>query len=1197
MEIGTKPEATAMDVASLLRNLDLERYEAAFRENDVDAELLLGLTDDDFKDIGVSSLGHRRRLLEAIATLRQESAPAIAPRLATRPAESIGPSETSAERRPVSVMFCDLIGSTALSSRLDPEDLREVIRTYQACVATTIRQFDGFIARYVGDGVLIYFGWPEAGETDAERAVRAGLAVAAAVSAAPVSGQPLQVRIGIATGLVVIGEPIGSGDSRQQTAVGETPNLAARLQGLAGPNQVVIDAATRRQIGGLFECQDLGTVELKGLPVAVPAWHVLGEGVLESRFEARQGRLTPFIGREQEIALVLERFERASTGEGQAVLLSGEAGIGKSRLVQVLCERLAGATYTRMRLQCWPLRTRSTLYPVLRHLEYAAGFRQDDEPDARLRKLEALFRQSSDNPAEGLAVVASLLALSKSDTRLAQDVLPQRVAMVLSPEQREARALNILIDLLLGLAARSPVLFLLEDAHWVDPATQELITQALARIAEARVLILVTHRPEFEPGWARHPHVTALTLNRLSRRQSAEIARAAAATTLPDEIVARILRRADGMPLFIEELTRSVLDLGDLSGDSIVPATLQASLLARLDRLGNDVKQIAQIAAVIGREFDVALLSAVVGKPEEALAPALSQLVTSHIVLPAGAAQGGTYVFQHALIQEAAYQSLLLSRRRQNHAEVARAIESRLADIAENQPELVAEHYTAAAEPEQAIPYWVKAGERALARSAYLEPIAHFERGLELARALPESSSRSRQILNLLLLLGETRYRNGHLEHALQTFKEAFELARTVGSSADLVRAALGAELAESYTGTRQCESAALLEEALAALGNTESAERSRLLSRLGHASLIRSGALERATAQINEATRLARRLRDPLALIYALVSELLLGAFVPLRAGQFAARRRLLEELSKITEQLGDVNLLPFFFHLSMPAYLEMGDLAAFEAQLTRFEELNAQLLGGYLMTSTKSLQAILHGDFVAAERLSEQALELAHDVQTDIATGIYGVQMFTIRREQGRLAEVAPLVQKFIAENPRAAAWRPGLALIAIDLGFEQAAHRAFEDMASGGFHFPLDAKRNITLCYLAEVCTRLGDADRGEQLYKLLLPYQDLTVVVPSATICCGAISRYLGLLSSVMGNWTAAERHFEAALDIDERLKAWPWLAHTKHEFALMLLARDRGRDRDRSEILLAEAAASAERFGMASLQSKIRAVVK
>ncbi len=377
-----------MDVADWLRALGLERYEAAFRENDVSAEILRDLTAEDLEGLGVVSIGHRRQLLVAIAKLRDDvgSLQPVKPTIDDHLA-----STSAAERRPLCVMFCDLIGSTALSSRLDPEDLREVIRSYQACVANTIQHFDGFIARYVGDGVLIYFGWPEARETDAERAVRAGLAVAAAVSATRVSGEPLQVRVGIATGLVVIGEPIGSGDSRQHTAVGETPNLAARLQGLAGPGQVVIDSATRRQIGGLFECQDLGAVELKGLPVAVAAWQVVSENRMLGQFEALRSGTTPLVGRDEEMELLLRRWAQAKAGNGRVVLISAEPGVGKSRLAEALVERIAADPHVRLHYFCSPHHQDSALYPVIAQIERAAGFQHADEPGARLVKLQALL--------------------------------------------------------------------------------------------------------------------------------------------------------------------------------------------------------------------------------------------------------------------------------------------------------------------------------------------------------------------------------------------------------------------------------------------------------------------------------------------------------------------------------------------------------------------------------------------------------------------------------------------------------------------------------------------------------------------------------------------------------------------------------------------------------------------------------------
>ena len=500
-----------MDVAHWLRDLGLERYEAAFRANDVNAQLLPNLTADDLKDLGITSVGHRRQLLEAIAALGIKDPPAVDPNPPHSPTGNTGSLETTAERRPLSVMFCDLIGSTALSARLDPEDLRQVIRTYQACVATTIQQFDGFVARYVGDGVLIYFGWPEARETDAERAVRAGLAVAAAVNSTHMSGEPLHVRVGIATGLVVIGEPIGSGDSRQQTAVGETPNLAARLQGLAGPDQVVIDAATRKQIGGLFECRDLGTVELKGLPTPVPAWHVMSENRTLGQFEALRSGATPFVGRDEEMELLLRRWAQAKARNGRVVLISAEPGVGKSRLAEALAERIAAEPHVRLRYFCSPHHQDSALYPVIAQMERAAGLQHTDDANARLAKLQALLT-ASEPPVEDVALIAELHSLPSADLASPIDIMPQR---------RKEKTFEALLRQVKGLARQQPVLMWFDDIHWIDPSSRELLDRLIERIADWPVLLLAMFRPEFQPPWTGQPHVTTLTLARLDRRDTA----------------------------------------------------------------------------------------------------------------------------------------------------------------------------------------------------------------------------------------------------------------------------------------------------------------------------------------------------------------------------------------------------------------------------------------------------------------------------------------------------------------------------------------------------------------------------------------------------------------------------------------------------------------------------------------------------
>ena len=726
-----------MDIGAWLHRLGLGQYEQAFRDNDIDAEVLPDLTADDLISIGVTSVGHRRKLLAAIAALGA-AVPVSAVTVASR-----DPPKADAERRQLTVMFCDLVGSTALSSRLDPEDLREIIGAYHRCVAQIIAESDGFVSRYMGDGVLVYFGYPQAHEDDAERAVRAGLSAIEAVRRLDVKSVKLQTRVGIATGLVVVGDLIGEGSAQEQSVVGETPNLAARLQGLAEPDTVVIAPSTRRLVRDLFEYHDLGAVGVKGIDAPVPAWQVLRPSAIESRFEALRGSaLSPLVGRDEEIDLLLRRWGRAKAGDGQVVLVSGEPGIGKSRIVVALAERMHAEPHLRLRYFCSPYHQDSALFPFIEQLGRAAGFARDDPPAARLEKLEALLGRTARSD-EDVAFIVDLMSLPASD----RYPLPN-----LSPQRKKERTLEALIRQLETLAREQPVVMVFEDAHWIDPTSRELLDLTVERVRTLPVLLIVTFRPEFQPPWTGQPQVTMLTFNRLDRRdRSALVAQIAGGKALPDEIIDQIVDRTDGVPLFIEELTKSVLESGvPLVG---IPTTLHDSLMARLDRLAS-VRLVAQIGAAIGREFPYALLHTVSRLAEDELQAALGRLVASELVFQRGTPPDAVYSFKHALVQDAAHSSLLRSSRQQFHARIAEALEAGFPEVMDTQPELLAQHYAEAGLVEKSVVFWGKAGRRSAARSAMAEAAAQLQKALDQLELTPDTPERQRQELEFRVALG-----------------------------------------------------------------------------------------------------------------------------------------------------------------------------------------------------------------------------------------------------------------------------------------------------------------------------------------------------------------------------------------------------------------------------------------------------------
>jgi class 3 adenylate cyclase/tetratricopeptide (TPR) repeat protein len=744
-----------MDIVVWLRSLGLGKYEAPFRENEITEKVLPNLTAEDLKELGVTALGHRRTLLDAIAALpNDESGKAPSGDAVTLSGIASARPEDRPERRQVTVMFSDLVGSTALSARMDPEDLREVISAYQKCVAETVGRLGGFIAKFMGDGVLVYFGYPHAHEDDAERAVRAGLELVAAVGALKTHAT-LQTRVGIATGLVVVGDLIGSGEAQERGIVGETPNLAARLQGIAEPNSVVIAESTRKLVGNLFELEDLAAQELKGISGRVRAWAALRPSSIESRFEAMHpSGMTELVGREEEIEILLRRWSKIKTGEGQVVLLSGEAGIGKSRLTAALLERFANEPHTRLRSFCSPQHTDSAFYPIIGQMERAAALSQNDSLQAKLDKLDARLSQSSTS-AQDAALLAEMLSLP-NDGRYP--------ALELTPQQRRQRTLEALVSQIVALSRQNPLLIIFEDAHWTDPTTLELFGRIVDRIPTLRALLIVTFRPEFEPPWIGSPYVTPLTINRLAEREVATMIDGVIGNKLlPANVRQDIIERTDGIPLFVEEMTRALLEAKDEeaaertaaavpSSSIAVPPSLHASLMARLDRLGA-AKEVAQVGAAIGREFTHALLAAVVRKPEQEMEPVLDRIVRAGLLLRQGVPPHASYLFKHALIQDAAYGTLLREPRRALHARIAESLESGFPDIAENQPEILAHHFTEAGLIEKAASLWGKAGQRSLARSAFVEGAAQFTRALDQIATLPAAPALRREQIKLQVAL------------------------------------------------------------------------------------------------------------------------------------------------------------------------------------------------------------------------------------------------------------------------------------------------------------------------------------------------------------------------------------------------------------------------------------------------------------
>jgi len=779
-----------------LKTLGLEQYASVFAENEVDFDALRVLSDQDLQELGLA-FGPRKRLLHALASLNGTEATAPAP-VAELPQVTTAPTSAPAaaplpttpeagERRQLTVLFCDMVGFTELANRVDPEVLQRIIRSYEDTCAVCITRYEGYVFQRLGDGIVAFFGYPLAHEGEAERAIHAGLEIIEALSKldVPDAGH-LAVRIGIATGLVVV-------SSAEKGAVGETMNLASRLQAIAAPGSIIVSERVHRLAGGSFEYEDLGEHSLKGIGQPTRAWRVVGVSAAASRFDAAtRGGLTPLVGRELEIGLLTDRWQLAQDGEGQVVLLSGEPGIGKSRILSALRERLGTQGAGTLRFQCSPYYLNSAFYPSIDNLERALKFGRDESPASKLDKLEALIVIHYGRPLSDVRFIASILSIPCED---------RYGPLSMTGQRHKDETIRALVDLAEAAARRAPSLMLYEDAHWADPTTLEVLDLLVDRIRSFPMLLVVTHRPEFQPKWTGHGHVTGLALSRLTRAQSSAIvSRLCGGKALPADLLEQILAKTDGVPLFVEELTKAILESGSLkeAGDHYdyasasrtitIPATLRDSLMARLDRF-MPVKEIAQIGAAIGREFGYELIAAVAPMGKVQLDDALARLTDSGLAFRRGVIPDAAYTFKHALVQDAAYDSLLKTRRQELHGKIARVLEERFPARKDNEPELLAYHLTAARLNEPAIAYWHKAGELALKRMALTEAISHLIKGLELVSTLPPSPERDTKELELRIPLGSAwmALRGWAASEVWAAFDPALTFAKSLGRNEALL--------------------------------------------------------------------------------------------------------------------------------------------------------------------------------------------------------------------------------------------------------------------------------------------------------------------------------------------------------------------------------------------------------------------------
>jgi tetratricopeptide (TPR) repeat protein len=939
----------------------------------------------------------------------------------------------------------------------------------------------------------------------------------------------------------------------------------------------------------LFIVEDRGEQTLKGLERPVQLYRAIRPSGMRGRFEAAAaaGGLTPFVGREDELRSLLSRWGRARDGEGQVVTISGEAGIGKSRLVRRFHEEIAASPHDWLQTGAGVFFQSTPFYPVTELIRQLTNRGSAGDP---ISQLESALGGVGLNPAEAIPLLAPLLTLPPSSAY---------PLSTMSPEQQRRRLLATLVEWLLRVARDRPLVAVIEDLHWVDPSTLELIQLLVEQGATAPLLLLYTARPEFRPPWPQRAHHLQLALDRLSARDVREIVGAVAADrALADETVATLVERTGGVPLFVEELTRAVLERGDAGREAhTIPATLHDSLMARLDRLG-DAKELLQMGAVLGGEFSYELLRAVHQVNDQKLQEGLRSLTDAELLYVRGLPPDADYQFKHALIREAAYEALLKSRRKELHLAAARSIDNDFTSIKETHPEVLARHWTEADEQEPAIAAWQAAGDNAARRNAAREAAQHYLHAVEL---LPPIDDFRRS--TLLLALGREQRRSGQTVEAHETFIRSGEIAEALGAVETVQQAATELVRLNFTVGLSGDAARRLLTGALTQVGPSDSVIRALILADLGRLMSL-PGSLEQAAEYVEQGVAMSRRLGSPEALQYCLaaVADVYPERPQDLERRVACAKERLelfntviSNQIQLYEDQFGEA-----LSHLE-ESLTELGDMTGADATFKTWEsfiDTHPNLFAQALIASRGSATALVRGDLDMSEKLARDALEIGQRLGGDNASaGLFGLQMFALSRERGKLKELEPLVRIFLKDNSLADTWRPGLAVIYAELGRADEARLAFESLAADDFgDLPHDSLWMGTMTYLVDICVFLGDKPRASNLYRLLVPFDGRNVTIAYAAVCYGAISRYLGMLSTTLEKWDDAARHFEDALTMNARMEAWTWLAHTQFQFAKMLLVRGRSIDREHAFALLDAALATTRRLGMRALEEKASALL-